>query len=325
MKIDTKKDLIDEELLNNLFSEDLYKEIIESRTFCRLKKIHFLGAIDYLYKQNNRKTYTRYTHTLSVATLALKYAQLGKLTVSAERYLVCAALLHDIGHAPLSHSMEPSFKKLFNISHHIASNKIIRGTSPLGDEIAVILRKYKINFDKLINLLDNKSQKKYTSALNGPINIDTIDGIFRAHSYLSEAEQYKHAPKPMDVVEALFDTKKDYILDNFWGLKNRVYEDIINKKINVYADKVTQQYILDSRHVIADEFYWSEAEFKEKHSLLFTQLNGIKEKNIPEEELKYNKRLYTIDRNNSEIEKKYIHKKTPNYFPLNRQFQNLLF
>jgi hypothetical protein len=48
----------------------------------------------------------------------------------------------------------------------------------------------------------------------------------------------------------------------------------------VYADKVTQQYILDSRHVIADEFYWSEAEIKEKHSLLFTQLNGIKEKNI---------------------------------------------
>lgn len=314
------KDLIDSSLLEILYSTKLYQEIIDSRTFARLKKIRFLGAIDYLYKQNKRKTHTRYKHTLSVATLALKYAQLDGLETDDEKYLVCAALLHDIGHAPLSHSMEPSFKKIFNISHHVAGNNIIQGSSPLGNEVRLILDKHQVNIDKLIALLDNKSQEKYASALSGPINVDTIDGVIRVHAYLPKTEQYKQAPKALDVVEGLFDVEKHYILDLFWGLKNCVYKDIINTEINLYADKVTQSYVLENdKNISLDEFYWSETKFKKKHSLLFEQLNTIKTKNIPNKPIEYNQRLYTVD-NSLEMEEKYTYKKNPSCFPPFHQY-----
>ena len=314
MEIDTTKDLIDKTLLEKLHKTKLYEEIINSQTFARLKNIRFLGAIDYLYKQKKRKTHSRRAHTLSVATLALRYSQLAQLSTNDEKYLVCAALLHDIGHSPLSHSMEPSFKKLFNISHHIAGNKIIRGDSPLGGEIASILNKYQINIDKLIALLDNKSKEKYTLALNGSINVDTIDGIIRTHSYLPKTEQYEYVPKALEVVESLFDKKKYYILDIFWGLKDCVYQDIINKEVNVCADKITQNYVLDNKHITADEFYWSESKFKKKHSSLFEKLSVIKEQNIPIKGLNYNKRSYTINKNSSKLEK-YVYKKIPSFFP----------
>ncbi|CAC9433944.1 hypothetical protein [uncultured Gammaproteobacteria bacterium] len=319
MKIDPIRDLIDKNLLEELHAGSLYQEIINSQTFERLKDIRFLGAIDYLYKKNKHKTHSRYTHTLSVATLALKYSQLSKLKFNDEKYLVCAALLHDIGHAPLSHSMEPAFKKRFGISHHSASNSIIQGTSPLGKEIASILKKYQIDIGKLIGLLDNKSQEKYAVALSGSINVDTIDGIIRTHSYLRNEEKYSNIPKAVHIVEELFGKPKRYgAIDKFWGLKDGIYRDIINKKINIYADNVTQKHVLSNQNVFVDEFYWTEVKFKEKYTFLFEELSAIRLKNIPAEALNYNKRSYTIDGRYSDIGKKYLHEKTPSVFSFNQ-------
>ena len=64
--VEIKQHDLKTELLKNLYSIDLYREIIESSLLNRLKNIHFLGAIDYLY--TNKKKHTRYEHTLSVAT-----------------------------------------------------------------------------------------------------------------------------------------------------------------------------------------------------------------------------------------------------------------
>ena len=216
--------------------------------------------------------------------------------------------------------MEPAFKKKFGISHHSASNSIIQGTSPLGKEIASILKKYQVDTDKLIALLDNKSQEKYAIALSGSINVDTIDGIIRTHSYLRNEEQYSSVPRAIHVVEELFEKPKKYgAIDKFWGLKDGIYRDIINKKINIYADNVAQKYVLNNQNIFVDEFYWTEVKFKEIHTLLFEQLSKIKLKNIPEEALSYNKRSYTIDGRYSDIDKKYLHKKTPSIFSFSHQ------
>jgi len=324
----TKVKALEAQLTDKLHNINLYHEIIESNIFKRLKSIHFLGAIDYLYK--NKKRHTRYEHTLSVARLALRYSELTNLKYDDEKYLVCAALLHDIGHGPLSHSMEPSFKKLFKLSHHIAGMKIISGTSPLGKEIFSILNKYNINLDKLIELLDGKSNEKYAFALDNPINIDTIDGIVRSYTYLFSARNKNKGlssiPNIYDILEATVDIKKQKYLDIFWKLKDTVYAKLINDEMHIYADNYSQKYVLHEKSIRIEDFYLSEKEFKNKYQLLFDNLNSLSK--IKEGEtslnLRYIKRSYKVNSNNnvyniSEYASKYIHTKVEERFIITQE------
>jgi len=322
--IDSQQNIIKNQLLINLYSNDLYNNIIDSNTFKRLKDIHFLGAIDYLY--TNKKKHTRYAHTLSVATLALKYAQIKKLKLKDEQYLVCAALLHDIGHGPLSHSMEPSFKKKFNLTHHKAGMNIILGKSPLGDEIYQILNRHNLNIDELISLLDGKSEKEYAFALDNPINIDTIDGILRTYTYTSTSRNKNKnltlLPNIYQILEATTNINQSNILDTFWQLKNDVYENIINDQIHIYADNLSQQFALKEKNIQEKDFYLTEQQFKESYQDLFSELKSLKNKQNEDRfeiKLNYTKRSYKVNPDihincTSEYFKKYIYTKIPNVF-----------
>ncbi len=327
----SKTDTLENALNNKLLQKNLYNEIIESTIFKRLKNIHFLGAIDYLYK--NKKRHTRYEHTLSVARLALRYSELTKLKYNDEKYLVTAALLHDIGHGPLSHSMEPSFKKLFQLTHHKAGTNIILGKSPLGNEIFSILNKYNIKIDKLIKLLDGKSNEKYAFALDNPINIDTIDGIVRSYTYLFYArnknKNMSTIPNIYDILEATVKVEKQKYLDIFWELKNKVYHELINKEIHIYADNYSQRFVLKNQQYIKEEdFYLSEIEFKNKFNSLIIDLENlskIKEKETSLD-LQYMKRLYKIRSNKfvsniAEYKTKYVHTKEKDIFTIKQSIQ----
>jgi uncharacterized protein len=287
--------IINLQLTKQLYDNTLYTSIIESRIFKRLKDIHFLGAIDYLYK--NKKKHTRYEHTISVALLALKYSELAKLTHHEEQYLVTGALLHDIGHAPLSHSMEPAFKKRFNLSHHSAGLNIIAGTSPLGTEIRDILKNHKIDLNKIVDLLNNSSKERYAYAFSSPINIDTIDGIMRSYTYLTSNNNRnsKLSLKPtiFDILGATF-TKNQTILDEFWQLKNQVYAELIHADFHIYADYYSQNFALNENTIQVNDFYLSERKFKNKYKFLFENLENLKAVQ-QQETISYIKRFYRIN------------------------------
>lgn len=307
--------IIESRLMKRLNGNELYSNIIESKAFKRLKNIHFLGAIDYLYK--NKKKHTRYDHTISVALLALQYSDLAKLTYLEEQYLVIGALLHDIGHAPLSHSMEPAFKKRFNLSHHVAGLNIIVGTSPLGTEIRDILKNHKIDLNKIIDLLNNTSKERYAYAFSSPINIDTIDGIMRSYTYLTNNNNKNSKlmlkPTVFDILKATF-TKDQTILDEFWQLKNQVYSDLIHTDFHIYADSYSQNFALHENTIQVNDFYLSEQKFKNKYKFLFESLENLKEVQQQETVLFYIKRFYRINynvdlENTTCLEEKYTQQK----------------
>ncbi len=110
--------------------DPLLPRLIATPAFQRLRNIRFLGGIDYARipapngKPGSRR-YTRYQHSLGVARLALLYADVRQLGPDERRLIAVAALLHDIGHAPLSHSLEPVFKAEFAIDHHTATEEIL--------------------------------------------------------------------------------------------------------------------------------------------------------------------------------------------------------
>lgn len=282
---------IDEKLLSLLLSDSVYYEIISSKIFRRLKDISFLGAID--YTSHNKKRHNRYEHSISVGTLALHYATLKYLNKYETKHLVIAALLHDLGHGPLSHSMEPHFQKRHGISHHSMTNHIIKGVSKLGDELKLILKKHHIDVEYIIALLDGNVSNETAFALTNPINIDTADGIIRTMSYgYSPQTKYRHLSllfKPKDIVEALVNKNKR-VLDEFWSLKHRVYSTIIHKEENLKADILSIKFAEQNRYISKDDFYLTDKTFKTKHKINYQEIfksNDIKS-------LKYKKRAYYI-------------------------------
>ncbi len=208
---------IDPELFTFLRSSPVTNGILKSKAFRRLSDIRFLGAIDYLLRPTGGaskiRRHTRQQHTLGVTRLAMIVCKDCNLKETHSTLLCSAALLHDIGHAPLSHSMEALFKDDFDIDHHKASRRIITGQdrAGLGREINVALKEGKIDVDELLCLIDgNHSDILLNRLFKHPVNIDTIEAIVRCKNYASPLNQM-YSPENI-----LADLTKDPVRECFW-------------------------------------------------------------------------------------------------------------
>ncbi|MFT4928971.1 MAG: putative nucleotidyltransferase with HDIG domain, partial [Phenylobacterium sp.] len=167
------------ELLNN----ELYKQIISTDAFQRLRNISFLGAIDKTHNNRTKIRSDRFEHSIDVAKLALYICKERQYNKEIEEHVVVAALLHDIGHAPLSHSMESEFEQQYGINHHIASSQIINGMIKKHSSINKIINS-KLDIDIVLDLIEQKSNECFSDIFSSPINVDTIDGIHKSLKYL---------------------------------------------------------------------------------------------------------------------------------------------
>ena len=221
-------------------ADPLLLELIYTQAFQRLRGIRFLGGIDYCRipspngKQGSTR-YTRFEHSLGVLQLAQIYCSKRELNPPQRRLACAAALLHDIGHPPLSHSMEVVFKEFFGIDHHSASEDIICGRVNIGKEVFKALRSHSIDVEELVAIISGHG-KFFERFFDGPINFDTIEGILRCENYTSRALA---TPSPQKVTIAAIDRtgiKDREIVDGFWRTKDFVYKSVINSIDGVLAD-----------------------------------------------------------------------------------------
>lgn len=232
--------------LNQLASiEPLFARLAETPAFNRLKDIRFLGGIDFLLVPNpngaeSNKRYTRYQHSLGVAGLALIYCQLRQVPLELRRLAYAAALLHDVGHGPLSHSLEPVFEDAFDIDHHKATEDIILGRAAIGRELNQELRTSGVDPDAVVAVLEGKHDP-FEGFFSGPINFDTIEGILRSRRY---ATRMTIPISPVKVVQAATlrrDNSDRAVVDAFWAYKDEVYKLVIRAPSGVLADYVCQE------------------------------------------------------------------------------------
>ncbi len=246
---------IDRNMGNMLLSNSFYSKIINSDEFQRLKQVSFLGAIDYLSPETKSN---RYIHSLDVAKLALFISKQRNYDEEVQDHLVVAALLHDIGHAPLSHSMEPSFFDEFGINHHVAGNRVIK-------EKEFSLKKIledQVSIDTVIDLVEQNSEEEFSDIFNSKINIDTIDGIQKSLSFVNANLKYDK----YSLARASFIDEGDVQvekLDSFWKAKDFVYKKVITSGVGAIADHISREYFFDNVSRI-DESYF----FKKESSLL---------------------------------------------------------
>jgi HD superfamily phosphohydrolase len=250
----------------------LIRRLSNTRAFRRLSDVRFLGALDYCLvsspngSQSNAR-FTRAQHSIGVAAIARTYLKLTSHTASDRFLCIAAAMLHDIGHPPFSHTLEPIFQERFGIDHHHASEKIILGTA-YSTDISETLSEFGVSPDAVVDVL-NGDDERFGRFFSGPINFDTIEGILRSRNYL---KMQNLGITPVKVVEAA--TKRDNdrsreLVDAFWSCKDEMYTLVIRSKLGVLFDSLFQEAAKEvSDTIVLDDFFLTETQAFRKFPIL---------------------------------------------------------
>ena len=291
---------------NTAGNDPLLLELIDTPAFQRLKEIRFLGAIDYcrIPRPNGNPgtiRYTRYEHSIGVMQLARLYCVRRGIRPPNRRLVCAAALLHDIGHPPLSHSGESVFKEKFGIDHHTVSEDIICGRVPLGRRVFSALRSHGVNVEELVAIISGKTER-FDGFFHGPINFDTIEGILRTYRYIRQSPTI---PCPDFVTDAAInraDEKDRDTVDIFWKYKDLVYNNIINSKDGVLSDFACKLFLRRNlARIDLDSYFGTETKLFQKIPGLRDLLTSHTFKNevmrLIDEPVHYSARSYYIDQN----------------------------
>ncbi len=149
--------------------EDWMIRIIDTPQFQRLRRIKQLGFANLVYPGAN---HTRFEHSLGV----MHIAKLLKEKLDLDDTVVAAALLHDIGHAPFSHSSERLLEKYAAFKHERIS-LVIR------DELKEVLNELGFSIAEIEAIVMGKRK----SIVSGEIDADRMDYLVRDSHYTGVA------------------------------------------------------------------------------------------------------------------------------------------
>lgn len=243
----------------------LFSAVVESRTFQRLKKISFLGAIDRFTLKSFEADFSsgsRFDHSIGVANITLAVVERMDLSPGELRIAVANALLHDIGHGPYSHSSEPFFSKAFGINHHKMLSKIIEDES---SDVSRILKSFGLWLDYRRFVRAPNSIPAVEHLFYGPINVDTIEGIIRSAKFFRIETELDTATLAQAISRSHIPMRP---LDSFWNLKSAVYNEyIFDGQYACYDDVLTQSLFSISDRLRPKHFGLDDSHFEEEVGL----------------------------------------------------------
>ncbi len=163
------------------------KKLINTPEFLRLQRVKQLG---FVYRIWPGATHTRYEHSLGCYHLALRALRallqreanggLYGVEISSVQTLVVAALLHDIGHYPFSHTIE-------ELGHPIVFHEQVGRSIIENSEVATILeRDYHLSPARVADFIDppktglaHPDDELLSHLLSGALDIDKLDYLPR--------------------------------------------------------------------------------------------------------------------------------------------------
>lgn len=155
--------------------DQLIWDLIKTKEFQRLRRIKQLGT---LYLAFHTAEHSRFGHSLGVYEIVRR--MIDESFVGREAWnnqdrplALCAALLHDLGHGPFSHS----FEKIFNTDHEAFTQEIITGNT----EVNEVLSRVSETFPKEVADVINKTNKNklVISMISSQIDADRMDYLQR--------------------------------------------------------------------------------------------------------------------------------------------------
>ena len=225
--------------------ELMIMELIDTIAFQRLRRIKQLGAASLLFHGAES---SRFTHSIGVFCIARKIYKRLIETKSSFRenkfVLFGAALLHDLGHGPLSHTSEA----IFDHSHEKWSRNLVQDYSPINS----ILKKYDNQLPEQIGELFESKQlfsKPLKTLISSEIDCDRLDYLLR-DSYntgtkygLVDLERIISALTFSPDENIAIRPKGVIAIEHFLVLRNLMYRTIYNHRINEVSTWILEKII----------------------------------------------------------------------------------
>ena len=157
--------------------DKLASSLIDAPSMQRLRRINQLGLSNLVYPGAN---HTRFEHSIGVMHLAtVLTSQIDSVTTNEKNELRAAALLHDIGHGPLSHVTEGIISDYTRRKHDDVKDIINRG------EISEILQEHGLNPSNIAKHI--KGETAIGQILSSEIDVDRMDYLVRDAHYTGVA------------------------------------------------------------------------------------------------------------------------------------------
>ncbi|MBO6973178.1 MAG: HD domain-containing protein [Prochlorococcus marinus CUG1434] len=225
--------------------ESMIMELIDTIAFQRLRRIKQLGAASLVFHGAES---SRFTHSIGVFCIARKIYQ-RLIEIKSSFYenkfvLYGAALLHDLGHGPLSHTSEV----IFDHNHEQWSQNLVKNYSPINS----ILKKYDNELPKQIcELFESKQlfSNPLKTLISSEIDCDRLDYLLRDSyntgtkyglvdleriiSGLTFSPDGNIAIKPKGIIA----------IEHFLVLRNLMYRTIYNHRINEISTWILEKII----------------------------------------------------------------------------------
>ena len=225
--------------------ELMIMELIDTVAFQRLRRIKQLGPASLLFHGAES---SRFTHSIGVFCIARKiYERLieSKSSFCENKFVLYgAALLHDLGHGPLSHTSET----IFDHNHEKWSQNLVKNYSPINS----ILKKYDKELPRQIGeLFESKElfSKPLKTLISSEIDCDRLDYLLR-DSYntgtkygLVDLERIISALTFSPDGNIAIKPKGVIAIEHFLVLRNLMYRTIYNHRINEISTWILEKII----------------------------------------------------------------------------------
>ena len=241
-------------------AEGMVMDLVDTAPFQRLRRIRQLVPA---YLTFHSAESSRFTHSLGVFHLARRaFERMLPLAPELETYrglLYGAALLHDIGHGPLSHTGE----EMFGLHHEAWSARVIRHhpeihdcleshASGTAEAVANLLEhgrsphpliKHLVSSQLDCDRLDYLLRDSYSTGTRyGQLDLDRILG---ALTLAPDGDMAIH-PKGLMAVE------------HYLVVRNLMYRSVYNHRLNVVCNWLLEKLILTARQLGPDQVWTDE-------------------------------------------------------------------
>ncbi|MEM2865822.1 MAG: HD domain-containing protein [Candidatus Hadarchaeales archaeon] len=163
-----------------------FLDLLEAPEVQRLRGIRQLGMAHLVFPGGN---HSRFEHSLGVLHLVRKYSGMRGLEKEEVLLLGAAALLHDVGHPPFSHTLEALMLKHVGKDHVQVGCEVVRGRASLQEDkkkplrmegIPEKLERWGIDPDEVASLMRGRHRKRYLAELlASEVDLDQMDFLLR--------------------------------------------------------------------------------------------------------------------------------------------------
>tara|TARA_R110000823_G_scaffold32510_3_gene91598 strand:- start:9114 stop:10343 length:1230 start_codon:yes stop_codon:yes gene_type:complete len=221
--------------------------LIAEPYFQRLRRISQMGLSYLVYPGAH---HTRFHHALGSMHLMQQAIQVLRfksveITTEEEEGLLCAILLHDIGHGPFSHAMEHSIVEGVNHEH----------ISLLFME--ALNHKYKGKLSTAIDIFKGQYPKKFLNQLvSSQLDMDRMDYLKRDSFYTGVAEGNINSERLLTMLnvlngELVIEEKGIYSVEKFLMARRFMYWQVYLHKTGLVAEQLLIKILQRAKELLA--------------------------------------------------------------------------